>query len=709
MGGGALLAFLFIGTNANGQTEVIQNGGFEILEATATTGALGWETAGGGGQVATPVTISADDPHSGSYELNMEGQGTGGAGAGPVVWQDKIPISAGAVTLSFYAKGAQMDGGANPQYSVTWYDASGVSLGSSGFQSFSPLTAAYSLKTISLTAPAASDHAQLQFLLTVGAGTGDHWLVRLDDVSFVGVPPTNTASVQVDPAKAWQGYMNWFELPENGGAYVSGSPWGIADLAAVYSESVLTFTPNTSIDRDNPNDPYWWAAPGNNPNKSMDASMYVQNDGLAGKTVTFSGYCWANTLAAPYRTSAIAFIKDLNGGYAIRASATTNLSAGFFSLTLETTPGDHIQYGFEMIGPDARITNLVNLGSLIVASNAPPTGPAITTAPANASVLTGSNVTLTVVATGGSLNYQWQKNGVNLNNGGPVSGATTASLTLSNCQGADEANYSVRVYNLSGSASATNRLIVLNPAHLTVDPTAQWQGYMSVFELPENGGGYVFGQPWGTADLNAAFSGSGLTLTPNTSMDRNGPNDPFWWAAPGNHPNKTMNASMYLQNDSLAGQTLTFTGYCLSNTLVLPYRTGMTVFIKDFAPDYSSSTAATAGLTPGSAYNVTLATTAGGHIQYGFEMIGPDARLTNVVYLGSVVISATPPTLAATISGASGSLTFPTEAGINYTLQYKTNLTDAVWQTCTNFSGSGSAAVISVPANQKSGFYRLAF
>jgi hypothetical protein len=43
----------------------------------------------------------------------------------------------------------------------------------------------------------------------------------------------------------------------------------------------------------------------------------------------------------------------------------------------------------------------------------------------------------------------------------------------------------------------------VDAATVTVDPSASWNGFMNVFELPSNGGGYVFGQSWGTADLTA--------------------------------------------------------------------------------------------------------------------------------------------------------------------------------------------------------------
>jgi Immunoglobulin I-set domain len=691
----------------------ISNGGFETGGANST-GAAGWDNAGdaaGSGSANASALQDSSSPYAGTYDLQLVGQGDGSRGYAAIALQNGIPIpNSGPVTLQFYAKGALISGGASPQYQVTWFNSSGSVLSSSSGSFPAGLTSSYQLENINLTAPANVDHAQLQFLLAVGSGTGDHWVVDLDNVAL-GYTNNPGAVVTVDPSKAWQGYMNVFELPQYGGGYDWGSPWAPADLDATFSGPVLTFTPNTSIDRDNHNDTYWWqdASGTSDGNKTMDASMYVQNDGLAGQNVTFSGYCWANTLVTQYKTNTTVFIKDLNSSYALVASAVANLTNGQpFSLSLATAPGDHIQYGFEMVGPPARLATVASLGSIIVASNAPPAGPAISTAPANATVLVGSNVTMTVAASGTSLAYQWQKNGVNLSDGGNISGSASASLTLSNCQLSDESAYSVRISNISGSVAATNYLQVMNPSGLTVDPSGTWVGYMNVFNLPADGGAYRFGQPWGTANLDATFSGAALTFTPNTSIDHDVPNDPFWWTA-GGAPNKTMDASMYQQNDNLAGQTVTFSGYCLQNTLVAPYSSGTTVFVKDLAPDYSSSTVASATLAAGAPFSVTLATTAGDHIQFGFEMIGPDARQTNVASLGKIVVSVTPPAMSVAVSGASGTLSFPTSVGVNYTLQYTTNLASSAWQAYTNFMGSGSTKTITVPNNHKNAFFRLAF
>jgi len=198
------------------------------------------------------------------------------------------------------------------------------------------------------------------------------------------------------------------------------------------------------------------------------------------------------------------------------------------------------------------------------------------------------------------------------------------------------------------SCSLLFALTCTNAATVTVDPTASWQGYMNVFETPQHGGAFVFGSGWGTADLTATFAGPTLTLGPNTVNDTSS----FWYSpsgGPGAVGNKSMDANMYVETTGLySGQNLTFTGNVLANTLVghvnqLGNGWTSVAFIKDFAPDYSSSVSITAPLVNG-VFSISLATVndAARHIQFGFETIGPDVWSTDVAPYGSIQITAVP-------------------------------------------------------------------
>ena len=178
---------------------------------------------------------------------------------------------------------------------------------------------------------------------------------------------------------------------------------------------------------------------------------------------------------------------------------------------------------------------------------------------------------------------------------------------------------------------------------VTVDPGANWIGYMNWSPVVGDALGYggSGSSSWGTADLDATFSGGTLIITPNTSISRDVPQpNPYWWNANGTGAN-VMDANMYVETTgTYVGTTLTFTGDVLANTLVSPYSS--VAFIKDFAPDYSSFTIQTIAITPG-VFSLSLLTGgAGDHVQYGFETFGPNANLATVANLGSIQVTAVP-------------------------------------------------------------------
>jgi MYXO-CTERM domain-containing protein len=190
---------------------------------------------------------------------------------------------------------------------------------------------------------------------------------------------------------------------------------------------------------------------------------------------------------------------------------------------------------------------------------------------------------------------------------------------------------------LAMAAGAAAQAVVVSPGN----SSSGWNGYMNVFELPSNGGGFIFGSGWGVADLNTSFNDGAQTLTmsPNTIGDPNS----FWYTpsgGPGSTGNKIMEANLYVQDDSgaYAGQTLTFTGNILSNSFTSAHEAK--IFIRDFAPDYSSfnQTIVNAG---SGIFSISLALDpgAGRHVQYGFQVKGACVWFTDVAPFGNMVVS----------------------------------------------------------------------
>ena len=88
--------------------------------------------------------------------------------------------------------------------------------------------------------------------------------------------------------------------------------------------------------------------------------------------------------------------------------------------------------------------------------------PHILTQPESQTVPPGGNATFRVGASGTEpLSYQWRFNGSDLADGGRISGATTATLTVSNVEAGDAGEYDVVVSNPAGMGTS-------DPASLTV-------------------------------------------------------------------------------------------------------------------------------------------------------------------------------------------------------------------------------------------------
>ena len=554
----------------------------------------------------------------------------------------------------------------------------------------------------SISLPTTPGHHIQYGFETIGPDARIATVTSLGQVIVTGPAATK---VVVDQSQTWLAYMNVYNLDVDGGNYVFGSGWGVSDLAAGFSAGLATLAPNTSIYRDVAlSDGFWWRPDGTG-NKNMHADFYVQNNSLSGQIVTFSGYVWTNTLVDPYYT--IAFIKELdqNNGYAVVNIVTNNLIGTNFTISMPTGPGHTIQYGFETVGPNVNSSLIPNPGHVLVSSNPPSAGPLITSLPNPIYINVTSNVSITVGATGTGLTYQWKKNGATLADGANIAGSTTSTLTLTNVTGAAEANYSVVVTD-SSQVSSTGRtyVVVFDPANLSFDPHATLNGYINYYALnaDNTAGGYAGGFGYATDLLRGNFNSGVADMMPNISLyNLNDAN----WANPDGTPNKFLEQDFFIANDALLGQTLTFNGYCLSNSLPSEYQAS--VWIEDFAPDYSSFTSANSNLVAGQSFSITLPSTPGGHIQYGLRLVGPDNSPTNVDTMSAVLVSINPPSLSVSLSNNAVNLSFPSVAGHDYNVQYKTNLMDANWQTLVTLPGTGASQMMLDPAGSTPRFYRL--
>jgi len=184
-------------------------------------------------------------------------------------------------------------------------------------------------------------------------------------------------------------------------------------------------------------------------------------------------------------------------------------------------------------------------------------------------------------------------------------------------------------------------------AQNTVDCSASdtWTGYMNVFDLPADGGGYQFGSAWGLDDMKSTFdlTANTVTLQPNFNTYADNPTDPFWVNQTTTEGNKNMEGSTFVEPAGLNDADLTFKGHVISNTIDAGYETKF--FIKALDPNAGYSDALGGAKVfdlPASGYFEVSATAAelpaGLIIQYGFSITGPNANPANEATVGSVVI-----------------------------------------------------------------------
>ncbi len=458
----------------------------------------------------------------------------------------------------------------------------------------------------------------------------------------------------VNPTASWVGYMNVFNTPQNFNGFVFGSGWGVNDLVAQFtgsgSSALLTLKPAPLNDTNS----FWY------------------------------DYTVEPLLSNPSNLSGAVGFKEMESNFYVQlpdGSVSGNLVK--FTGFCKTNTLDFSLNPSKTNGIGNGLTNYAFVKEL-------------------------------------AADYSTNKTTfVTLTSGAPfsVSLQTTPDPTLHVQYGFVTRGPNVWPTDVNNYGNVQIQSIAANSTNVYVNSAASWLGFMNVFAKPQDGGGYVFGSGWGTADLNAVFNGSGLVLSPNTIGDPN----PFWYTpsgGPGSVGNKTMDASMYVEIGSLPGRNLVFSGTVLSNTLVSASNTnalgnGWTAvaFVKDFAPDYSSFNQSTVPLTPG-AFSVSLFTAndPARHVQYGFQTVGPNVWSTDAASFGNVVIGNVgtfPTTITPSRNGVNINLTFASQLGKTYTVQYKNSLTNGAWNTLTTTNGTGANAVVVDPTSGTQRYYRL--
>ncbi|MCW3104780.1 MAG: hypothetical protein JWO09_3220 [Bacteroidetes bacterium] len=146
------------------------------------------------------------------------------------------------------------------------------------------------------------------------------------------------------------------------------------------------------------------------------------------------------------------------------------------------------------------------------------TSPIIIIQPVDQSVCSGSSVSFTVTASGVGLSYQWRKGSVNLIDGGNISGATTATLTINPATVLDTAyNYNVIVSGASApnDTSVNVALTIGDTAVITSEPVGQLAclGDSASFSVTASGTGLTYQWRKGIVNLIDGGNISGATTS----------------------------------------------------------------------------------------------------------------------------------------------------------------------------------------------------
>ncbi len=213
-----------------------------------------------------------------------------------------------------------------------------------------------------------------------------------------------------------------------------------------------------------------------------------------------------------------------NFGYTLTTSVTTAgtgtvSGAGNYpangNATVTATPAA----GYTFTGWSGALTGTTNPANIamtgpksVTATFAPATSaPTITQQPSSQTVNAGASVSFSVAATGNPApGYQWRKNGSNISDGGNISGTTTATLTITNAQAGDAAQYSCYVSNSQGNvtSNAATLTVVAPPAVASGSSTASTSNSFS----------YQINATNSPTSYNATGLPAGLNLNSSTGL-----------------------------------------------------------------------------------------------------------------------------------------------------------------------------------------------
>ena len=221
------------------------------------------------------------------------------------------------------------------------------------------------------------------------------------------------------------------------------------------------------------------------------------------------------------------------------------------------------------------------------------------------------------------------------------SGATATGTPISTTTGTNPTvfsdlpggTYSVEVTNYDPNAGAGG------PVTVTLNSSTPPNAFMNAWDIPCTFPtiatcNYAAGFGYDPNLSSAVYDASGALIVGAPVIDA--PTDPFWYDASLNSLKFVESLSFYQEDGPLSGQDVNFTIEVTENTLAC----GLTscIFIRDFAPDFSSFEETKVAINGPGEYTASLTTIddPARHVQYGFATYGSHVLPADAAACGSI-------------------------------------------------------------------------
>jgi hypothetical protein len=308
--------------------------------------------------------------------------------------------------------------------------------------------------------------------------------------------------------------------------------------------------------------------------------------------------------------------------------------------------------------------------------------PSITQQPTNQTVVAGSSAGFTVVASSSiPPAYQWQKNQLNVSNGGHYSGSTTATLTITGADSNDAASYHCVVTNAAGAVTSQVATLTVNiPPSISAQPQSVTVYVRSNATFSVTGSGTpapAFQWRFNGAPISGATSSGYIVIAAQTTNE--GPYTAVLTNVAGSLTSSPASLNLYREFGSAPASYPSLLASNGARHLVVPgFQLGLTnVSSTDARTNQSGADGVTflTPLRPGQAASVQVVASAAGYLSgwLDFATNGSwtdpaDRVLTNVALLaGTNVVNLTPPNTAVVTPGTWARFRFSSATNLSVT------------------------------------------